>query len=403
METVPYHKHTGIDSPKIHEEDLLSRTSLGDVPYISVTAGEAIAQDEVVCMKPNILEAFCTKSAYTRQGLSGISNTNYGSETLLESRQDSSDFVWISHLEFDMGDVPAVKDILKVELAIYVTVIYGSAPNFNISRITAPWNEGTVTHNTIPATSNDVDTVYSSDATFTVYDGGWQYIDITQLVSHWKDGAINNYGLGISCSSGVGTGIAFSSDDATNANNRPKLVIHRTVGNGTLGLANSNDYLTSRSIIGVAQNSAGEGSPVRVSYSLANIGGNGAIGSSFYLATTDGDITLAKSALARPIRLGTYLSASQSLLNIPNKDILVWAYSPNAQTARRFYVPDEVRYAMIYAFMDSATDEFWVVKANRNEVNDWRTHYNVNYTWGSNYLNITASTNYYIKHVYFYN
>jgi hypothetical protein len=402
---IPYHKHTGIDSPKINESDLISSEDLSAYPFTNLTAGEALSAGDVVCFDTDVVSVYSTKSAYVFQRTGGPSTTNYGSETLLYAGLDTSGFAYVSLIEFDMSSVPAVKDILKAELVLNATGIPGGqVTGCSLARVSATWAEGTVTFATKPTVVSDVNSVYLSEESFDVTDGGATItLDVTQIVRHWKDGNVANYGFQVGGGGTAGRYFTFHSDDATNSSNRPRLDIYRRIGStgSRVIKADASEYITSRAI-GVCETAVGAESPARINYALAGIGNASYIGGTFYLSETAGGVVYTPVGLDRVVSLGRVLTSSRSLINIQLNDVLVESYTPNAQANRRIYVPDDVRYANIYFFVDAAADEYFVVKADRAEAAVSGAANWFKYEWGSNYIDITSSSNLYIKEVYFY-
>ncbi len=108
----------------------------------------------------------------------------------------------------------------------YVDV--SNAPNqtVNVHRITAPWDENTVTWNSFGG-SYDPAVVGSF-----VSDGiGWHSVDVTALVQDWLDGTYENYGLLLE--QGTTDFTQFLSSECSIVDFRPMLEICYTTGSGT--------------------------------------------------------------------------------------------------------------------------------------------------------------------------
>jgi len=125
-------------------------------------------------------------------------------------------------VEFDLSDIPSHVTINSAILDLYNRL---NNPNeaFAIYRITASWDEHTVTWNDQPAHDGYV---WAS----TVINGPGHYTwDITTLVQQWNNEVYMNYGFKVIKPSGNITGWPFiPSSDYPNADIRPKLTVNYT-------------------------------------------------------------------------------------------------------------------------------------------------------------------------------
>lgn len=406
METVPYHKHTGVDSPKLDLSSFLGLETISGSSSIRGVASEEIEKDDIVCLTPDYITVNCTKATYTHSATGGASTTNYGSETILMTGLDAASWAYISLLEFDMDDLPDEDEILKVELYLRATAFQGTIETHNIERNTASWDESTVTANTLPASTNDLESTHFTTETFTPVNGDYTIVDLTQLFKKWKAENLTNYGLRISGGGTAGRYVTWASDDHGTTAYRPFLKVYRRNGyaESTIVKADASDYLTCRALLGIATEDAPAGKTLTLSRGVVNYSNLSYVGSPLYLSETPGGIVYSPAGLVRAVRLGQILSSTQSFFNFQDKDVLVEKFEDiDAQASRRIYVSNDVRYAVIYLRYDTSVDEHIRIVFPRSEIADFYGFNSTPISWGANYLEIGSAANYYIKHVYFYN
>ncbi len=108
--------------------------------------------------------------------------------------------------------------------SIYVT--HASGQTVNVRRITAPWDESTVTWASFGSSFDP--TIIGSFVSDTI---GWHSVDVTSLVQSWRDGT-PNYGLALEEGN---TPLVYSTYNASEFDTpelRPKLDVTYTVAGG---------------------------------------------------------------------------------------------------------------------------------------------------------------------------
>jgi hypothetical protein len=150
----------------------------------------------------------------------GNVNTNYGSSS--ELIFGSLSWFYRTYIQFDLSSIPANAVIQSANLDVVVTSVYdASLHTFNIHRVTANWDENTITWNFQPTFNPTVETSVNIGGT------GNYSINITSLVNNWVNNTYPNYGLMIKhpTESPVYTLKRIGSSDNGAASNRPKLSI----------------------------------------------------------------------------------------------------------------------------------------------------------------------------------
>ena len=122
-----------------------------------------------------------------------------------------------------VGNIPPGSTVNSAFLTLYVN--YASGDTINVHRVTAPWNETTVTWNSFgnafaPAVAGSF-----------VSSFGYQSTDLTGLVQSWVNGSQPNYGIMLEQSAGLS---ACRASEFTDVAARPKLDIFFTPPGGTL-------------------------------------------------------------------------------------------------------------------------------------------------------------------------
>ena len=160
-------------------------------------------------------------------------STNYGSELTIWGYPVSNCNPANSkaYIQFDLATLPA--DVEQVFLGVthypHDTYCYSNCnADFYFYPVTAPWNEMTLTYDTMP--SETVQVYGPINITFPNDFGNMEY-DITDVYRNWKNNVLPNYGLAI-YSPTVGcnnAAVAFSvhSSDDPDENLRPYLKIIR--------------------------------------------------------------------------------------------------------------------------------------------------------------------------------
>ncbi|WP_437570945.1 DNRLRE domain-containing protein [Sorangium sp. So ce542] len=182
------------------------------------------------------------------RGLSANVNTNYGNAVNLTAGSWTSPFIphpWFrnrSLLRFDFSQLPAGATVEQARLSLYAdpdaTLYYqgitnteppghstvGGSNAFLLQRVTAAWQENTVTWSNQPA-STTANEVLLPQSTSTSQD--YENIDVTALVRDMLTGTGNNHGFMIRLQSEADSyrEVSFTSSDYATAHRRPKLVI----------------------------------------------------------------------------------------------------------------------------------------------------------------------------------
>jgi uncharacterized protein YjdB len=199
----------------------------------------------------------------------GNNTRNYGSCPVIGFEPDAG-YIDNSLLEFDLTTLPAGATItgatLRLVHANYSPWGEGGDPfTINVKRLTRAWVEGTACDanqtgsstwnsagsvNWTSAGGDFASTVYGSftggaaDAAGTVYT-----VDVMNLVNEWYNGTFNNFGMILQPGADPNGGDEFwyvDSDDATNAANRPQLLVTYTVpGTNTSATFTQNTALCS--------------------------------------------------------------------------------------------------------------------------------------------------------------
>lgn len=84
--------------------------------------------------------------------------------------------------------------------------------------VSAGWDEMTVTHNTMPGSYTEPETLYSAPMV-----GSWLVLDVTDYVDYWLAGTRNNYGFMIVSWSMDYGGYYINSRESSS--NKPKLIL----------------------------------------------------------------------------------------------------------------------------------------------------------------------------------
>lgn len=376
-------------------------------------AGENITNGDVVCVKPSYTDYIASEDTYVYQNASG---TNYSTEETLKIGQDAGGFVYQTYIKWDLSTFPSAENILKVELIVYENTYTGGPATIGIERVTSTWTGSTLTYATAPTRSNDLNDSYGSENSYTASANGSYSIDITQLVRQWKDGAISNYGIYVHGTNGASTRFdIYSSETTSGTSNKPKLRVYTTDTSETgIYKADCSDYMLSRAIVGIAQEtkSASANTRVQIGGKVSNVTIGSETGGKLYLRDVAGGITTSTNNLNRVIKLGNIIETNKFLLNIQDQGILIESlYGAITVTGtKRFYAPKDARYARVYFTQTAGTEQAFYTDVYRD--NDGLDSYNFgtkvsgawwNFSWGSNYIEVVNPTTGTITNIYFYN
>jgi hypothetical protein len=128
-----------------------------------------------------------------------------------------------SLIEWDISELPAGAVVTDATMELYCSYVSG-APTGDVAfnMITESWDEGTVTWNTRPSTTNE-------DKITADWPEGdlWYAVDITTFVDNWYTGTWDNFGLLVRADTAQDESWAkiYSSDDEEHEQLRPKLTI----------------------------------------------------------------------------------------------------------------------------------------------------------------------------------
>jgi hypothetical protein len=388
-----------------------------DPSVTSITAGESIAANDIVCIKPSYVDLPVLQDSYTNQQSTG---SNYATEDALYSGLISG---WgrTTFIQFDLTNCPSPEYILRAELRMKVKSYNNwNATTQSLRLINASWNEASITWASSPST---LDLGLGDDISETPPNtlGSIMSWDITRLVQRWKGGDITNYGVSISGQSGSNDHGSWHSSEAANEADRPVLRIY-TLGasDGLAYKASASDYLTCRTIVGVATAAATAGNPVTIKVVGIASGSSLTPGAPVFLNTVAGTITQAANNLTRVIRLGRALTSTTWILDIEKQDILINKLASSTAVLggaqHKIYAPADAKSVLVHLYTGSGSGnnvlfhhrlyrEAGAIPQSTifgpefdlpaNKV--WAIN------WGSNYITIDpANTSAYIQDVIFY-
>ncbi len=137
---------------------------------------------------------------------------------------DNSDLTYTDPQDLPLISLPAGAVLDSAIFSLYVEDFLGSGDHHvNIHRVTAPWDEGTVTFNSFAGSYDPV-----AVATFTATGTGWYHSDITSLVQDWLDGVYPDYGVFVRQTEADYT--RYASSEYVNAASRPMLKVCYSLG-----------------------------------------------------------------------------------------------------------------------------------------------------------------------------
>jgi hypothetical protein len=137
---------------------------------------------------------------------------------------DSSDMTFPNPPDLSLISLPSGAVVNSATFSLFVNDRQGGNDHhINVHRITVPWDEATVTYNTIVGNYDP-----AVAATYTSTMAGWHQWDITTLVQSWVEGTYPDYGLLIEQPEAEYT--RYASSEAVNPAVRPMLEICYTLG-----------------------------------------------------------------------------------------------------------------------------------------------------------------------------
>jgi len=191
-----------LSTTKISSAGVINFAS-GTFGSLNYTAGENVTIRDLLCFGHQGTETGIniTEDSYI-YGDANYHDTNYGSSAVMKIGLDETDDLWESLVWFnvstliDHDDVTSVK--LKFRVSDVTNISAGNGITVGVKRITATWNEDTVTYHNKPGASD----FYAGEVL--VESTGWKEIDITDIYKEWKKGTYTNYGVYLTVkSSGV--------------------------------------------------------------------------------------------------------------------------------------------------------------------------------------------------------
>ncbi|MEE9555165.1 MAG: SdrD B-like domain-containing protein [candidate division Zixibacteria bacterium] len=142
----------------------------------------------------------------------------------IQNPLDNSDLSYSNPPSFASISLPPGAVLDSAVLSLYAEDFAGTADHHvNIHRVTAPWNEATVTYNNFAASYNP-----AVAASFIAIGTGWYYCEVTSLVQDWLDGIYPDYGLFIEQPEAEAT--RFASSEYANPALHPMLKICYSLG-----------------------------------------------------------------------------------------------------------------------------------------------------------------------------
>ena len=389
--------------------------------YDNYEAAENIADEDIVCLKPNYTDIYLSEDSYVN---GDHPDTNYGTATnmYMGAYQVGTDYTFI---KFDRTDanIPNPEYILKAELGFYVsydgTGAGGTVLTFR--PCDADWAEGTITYNNMPAATTMINDSILGEETLTVPYGTYYqkyiYFDVTQYVRKIKAGNINNYGLRIERTSGTANYIAFATSES---DTKPVLRIWRTdKGDGKVYKAKSSDYLLCRSVIGIAQETITSGNNIKVQTQniVKNIDfGTVGVGGNLYLDSSNaGGYIFHTTSIDRTIIVGKVISRYSLKLDIFDKDVPIEKYTDGAvNTTHVVYAPVDARYVDVQWYF-TGNKSLNTIRVYRDSLGISAKHIRDYWSaggdvtcafvvsWSSNYVTIDAiDTAHYPQSIVFY-
>ena len=149
-------------------------------------------------------------------------NSNFGTFEAIEwgtlANPDDTIHGFIEFTELNDAQYQGVI-VTSAIIHFYAFAVDGAGQPYQYGPCNAPWEENTLTWNTMPGTHETITITYPSST-------GWISYDITAWVQNWLDGTWNNNGLAFINNEGTNQYIcARSSDYAVDPSLRPKLVL----------------------------------------------------------------------------------------------------------------------------------------------------------------------------------
>ena len=329
-------------------------------------AGEDVTAGYIACVKniPDTTSETLDVDAYVTDR---YSDTNYGSDGYLWAGM-SDGYHYYTFLKISANIGQTLYKIMKVELLLYINLVYGGEDTLTFKSANASWDEGTITWNNKPDVDDDFEDNYTTKS-YTLnndYQGAYYAFDITQIYKQWKGGNKDNYGIRLEWGGVNNKYIKFNSSD--NANNKPKIrVTYYGAGDGKAYLAKADDYNLCRNVIGVFRSTKSAGNDVKVQKSgLATLYASSGKGLKVWLSdATAGEVVSGVGNQKRNVLIGERTSGDNKIeLSIQRTGFLIekinipsGGQDVNFSTTK-FYAQGDARRALMFAsFLDRSGNE----------------------------------------------
>ncbi len=210
-------------------------TSSGDISHVSSGAS-------TVNLAVSGTAEYIPLSLTFQDGVDGYSGTRdtyifntspstvRGSETTFVQDYDTATVERRSLLLFDLSSIPAGATITSAEFDFYVTA---EGQGFNMYRMLVPWDEASVTYESIGNRhfqADDVDAESSIDTSWTGHDGLTEFSSVSipaETIQDWVDGTLPNYGwMMIATDIPGGDGQQLASRENGTQDRNPKLIVN---------------------------------------------------------------------------------------------------------------------------------------------------------------------------------
>lgn len=168
------------------------------------------------------IELYPLKDAYVCDCKPDETNPN-GNESVLYQGQYKKCFDR-TLIQWDLSTLESRLNIVKAEIYLYQQKLYFYGKKMGqlvYHPITEPWDEETVSYNTLPAHNDQIKIISAWTK-----EEGWTGIDITKIVKEWYENRMPNYGLYCHSEATSSTCVSkFVSSEGKIKKYRPKLVI----------------------------------------------------------------------------------------------------------------------------------------------------------------------------------
>ncbi len=158
-------------------------------------------------------------------------STNYGPTVQLNVNGTTSQSSFVA---FDLSGLPAgalASDVSQATMFLWEDKVGNATGTFDVSQVTGPWSESTVTFNTAPATGP----AQISSPAQPVYQ--WLALDVTGIAKAWVANSASNFGVALSPSPSSSIAVFFDSKENTSTKNAARLQVFLQAGTPSLSPA----------------------------------------------------------------------------------------------------------------------------------------------------------------------